>query len=272
MPEFPSKDGYHRFQQSVRHKARYVHDDDVRGFLSTLLETSKSRSKTLEKGEFLWRAQRGCEWRVEYAGTEAEQEVPCGLSPDRMKPKAECVGDGRVNPRGIPVLYLASNSATAVAEVRPWVGSYVSLAQFKVMRNCDVIDCSMDKTRSWQFVFLEGEPDPEKREQAVWGDLSHALSRPVTPEEPSTEYVPTQIIAEAFRAHGYEGIVYGSLLGNGLNLALFDIEAAELINCGLQEVTRVAYTFDQADNPYFIAKHYPEGKKAAVEEAASPDK
>jgi hypothetical protein len=189
-----------------------------------------------------------------------------------MKPKAEYVGDGRVNPRGIPVLYLASNSATAVAEVRPWVGSYVSLAQFKVMRDCNVIDCSMDKTRSWQFVFLKGEPDADKREQAVWGDLSHALSKPVTPEEPTTEYIPTQIIAEAFRAHGYDGIVYGSLLGNGMNLALFDCEAAELTNCGLHEVTRVAYTFDQADNPYFIAKHYPEtGKTGTVEEPPPPD-
>jgi hypothetical protein len=272
MAEFPSKESYHLFQQSVRHRSRYVHDDDVRGFLKTLLETSKSRSKTLEKGELLWRAQRGCEWRIEDAGTGAEQEVPCGLSPDRMNPKAEYVGDGRVNPRGIRVLYLTSNSATAVAEVRPWVGAYVSLAQFKVMRDCEVIDCSMDKTRSWHFVFQKGEPDAENREQAVWGDLSHALSRPVTPEEPSTEYIATQIVAEAFRAYGYDGILYGSLLGNGMNLALFDIKAAELINCGLQEVTHVAYTFDQADNPYFIPKHYPEAKKGAVESATSPEK
>ena len=79
MSEFPSKESYHRFQQSVRDKARYVHDDEVRGFLKTLLETSESRKKTLEKDKLLWRAQRGCEWRVEYAGTEAEQEVPCML-------------------------------------------------------------------------------------------------------------------------------------------------------------------------------------------------
>lgn len=57
----------------------------------------------------------------------------------------------------------------------------------------------------------------------------------MTPDEPITEYVPTQILAEAFRAHGYDGIVYRSLLGEGLYVALFDGSVAELINCGLYE-------------------------------------
>jgi len=120
---------------------------------------------------------------------------------------------------------------------------------------------------SLDLLFVKGEPDAHKREEAVWGDLSDALSRPVTPEEPTTEYIPTQITAEAFRAHGYDGIVYASRLGDGENVALFDCDSAELVNCGIYSVTRVAYTFDEAYYPYFVPRHYPEiGKGTAAAE------
>ena len=96
----------------------------------------------------------------------------------------------------------------------------------------------------------------EKREKIAWGDIGYAFSRPVTPDDPVTEYVPTQILSEAFRAHGFDGIVYRSLLAQGLNVALFDCAAAELINCGLYEVEAVHLSFSQCSNPYFITKHY----------------
>ncbi len=95
----------------------------------------------------------------------------------------------------------------------------------------------------------------------MWGEIAYAFSRPVTPDEPIIEYVPTQILAEAFRAHGYDGIVYRSLLGEGLNVALFDSGVAELLNCGLYETNSVSFKFDQCSNPYFIRKHYPELQK-----------
>jgi hypothetical protein len=79
------------------------------------------------------------------AGTDKEFEIPYAFEPERMVPQAEFVGDGRVNPRGIPCLYLASTKEAAMAEVRPWVGSYISLAQFKIMRDVVVVDCTKDE-------------------------------------------------------------------------------------------------------------------------------
>src|SRR5712692_4908741 len=208
MAEFISTDSYHRFEQTVKRKARYVHDDEVRAFLAVVMQTSQARKESIERSTVLWRAQRGYTWRTENEGQEEEFEVPDAYEPERMRPKAELVGDGRVNPRGIPCLYLASSQETAMAEVRPWVGSYISLAQFKVMRDVVVVDCSKDKRvfPNWLLNKDQKEMPAEKREQVVWGDIAHALSRPVTPDEPVTEYVPTQILAEAFRAHGYDGI------------------------------------------------------------------
>ena len=78
-----------------------------------------------------------------------------------------------------------------------------------------------------------------------------------------------------FRAHGYDGIVYKSLLGDGLNIALFDCDAAELINCGLYETNAVSFKFDQCGNPYFIAKHHEELQKIQAhvpkDEPAKPE-
>jgi hypothetical protein len=164
---------------------------------------------------------------------------------------------------------------TAMAEVRPWVGSYISLAQFKVMRDVVVVDCTKDKRMfpNWLLNQNQQEIPAEKCEQIAWGDIAHVLSRPVTPDEPDTEYVPTQVLAEAFRAHGYDGLVYKSLLGDGLNIALFDCDAAELINCGLYETNAVSFKFDPCSNPYFISKHYEELQKPpAADLNAEPPK
>jgi hypothetical protein len=258
MTEFVSSRDYSRFALSVTQKARYVHEEEVREFLATVVATSETRRDSIAKETILWRAQRGYEWRMEHEGEEYEFEVPCAFSSDRMVPTAEFVGDGRVNPKGIPSLYLSTTADTAMTEVRPWMGSYVSLAQFKIMRDLAIVNCSLDK-RMFPMWIVDGKPGelpPQKREQVVWGDISYAFSRPITPDHPAIEYIPTQILAEAFRAHGYDGIVYRSLLGDGLNIAIFNCDAAELINCGLYETKSVSFKFEQTDNPYFVSKHY----------------
>jgi hypothetical protein len=267
MAEFDSPDSYHRFEQTVKRKARYIHDDEIRSFLATVIETSEIRKNTIEDASVMWRAQRGYTWRVENQGEEEEFEVPDAYAPDRMIPKAEFVGDGRVNPRGIPCLYLASTKEAAMAEVRPWVGSYISLAQFKLMREVKIVDCTQDKRQFPHWLLSRKQLSAGEREQIVWGDIGYALSRPVTPDEPATEYVPTQVLAEAFRANGYDGIVYKSLLGEGFNIALFDCAVAELINCGLYETNAVTFRFDQCSNPYFVRKHYEALQNKALEDA-----
>ena len=57
-----------------------------------------------------------------------------------MVPDAEHATSGRLNPRGIPFLYLAEDSKTAIAEVRPWVGALVSMGVFEILRDCTLVD------------------------------------------------------------------------------------------------------------------------------------
>jgi hypothetical protein len=276
MAEFASLDAYGQFQRKVRLKARYIHDVTTREFIDLVLATSEARVKMLPKGHVLFRAQRGFTWRQERVGEPDEIDmIESAFGPERMVPNAECAGEGRVNVARIPCLYLATNRNTAMAEVRPWIGSKISVAEFKAVRECRIVDCSMDQKRSWDFIRvdlddldkLQPEPTGAEKEAGIWGDIAHAFSEPVSMDEPRSDYIPTQILGEAFREHGYDGIMYKSLLDErGKNIALFDLGSAELINCGLYETKSVTFAFSQADNPYFIVKHYPEIMKSLAKQ------
>jgi hypothetical protein len=243
--------------------ARHVLDDKNRSFLEAVVETSSKRKESVEKGAVLWRAQIGHQWGVEKItddnGDEIESfDIPEPFARERMMPLADRAGEGRVNPKGIPCLYFSTDMETAMTEVRPWIGSYVSVAQFVMLRDLVVVDCSADSARG-HFLYFDGrEPEPGKWEECVWGDINRALSQPVTRADDVAEYAPTQVLAEAFRNAGYDGIVYGSKLGSGRTVAVFDLTAADLANCHLYQVDAVNLKFSIAANPYFVTKYLKE--------------
>src|SRR5690242_18366035 len=142
-------------------------------------------------------------------------EIPVAHSPERMKPIPAKATDGRANPRGIPCLYLATKKDTAVLEIRPLIGSSVSVAQFMVLRELRLVDCSSERRDISLKRWLEPENllTPEEIEKAVWFDINAAFSKPVERGDNSIEYVPTQILAEAFKRHDFDGIAYKSSYG-----------------------------------------------------------
>jgi hypothetical protein len=162
--------------------------------------------------------------------------------------------EGRANPRGIPVLYAATKEDTAAAEVRPWIGAYVSVAQLRTRRDLQMVNCTSDETGL--KIYLT-EPDAEERERAVWRDIDLAFGRPVKRNEHSAEYAPTQLIAEVFRKQGFDGIGYRSSLGPGHNLALFDLDVVDLLNCTVFSVDGLRFEMREATNRYYVSKHYP---------------
>jgi hypothetical protein len=254
MADFNSSFGFTRFQHAVAYETRYVFGAEVQRFLQTVVETSSNRMRPLSKDEILWRAQLGN--GSEVAGEEdAEFEVPGPHPPGRMKPPAHSPFEGRVNPKGISCLYLANDKETAMAEARPWVGSCISVAQFKVVRDLVLIDCKQE-AGDGPWLLYEDDPDPAIREKAAWGQIGDAFSRPIGRGDWTPDYAVSQILAETFRSAGCGGVAYRSGLGKGLNIALFDINAAELVNCRLFRTKSVLYDFAEAAAPYYIAKHY----------------
>lgn len=251
MPEFESWQSYRSFAWSVKRRTRYVFDDQVTEFLRAVAATSGVRKRSVPSGKVLWRAQHGNGFEI-VRQEEHEFEVPAPFAPERMRPLPHSAREGRVNPKGIPCLYLATDKETAMAEVRPWVGSYISVGQFKTLRDLKLIDCSVEHDSGFSLFFEE--PPPDQREKAVWGDIDQAFSEPITEGDSTADYAPTQILAESFRGQGFDGIAYKSVLGGGFNVALFDLQAAEILNCFLYEAKAVSFEFSESANPYFVTK------------------
>jgi len=146
---------------------------------------------------------------------------------------------GRVNQAGKPVLYLASNSSTALAEVRPWKGAAVALADVRTKRRLHVVDLS--RTRPLESPFFVELPRWEMELSALLHRLSHDMSRPVMAHEKEVLYKPTQLLAWLMKSSGYDGCIYPSALGSGVNVTLFDPADAEVTQVAYVRVKRAAY-------------------------------
>lgn len=252
--EFESWRSYWNFARSVSRDFRYVRTPKVEAFLATVLETSQSRRTEIPQGRLFWRAQLGHAWRP-ISSTDSG-EIPCAHPRVRMKPLPDRAMDGRVNPRGIPCLYLATTQQAAMCEVRPWVGSHVSLGHFQTNRPLTVIDCSRrhaDLPFHFEVHDPAFEPAPQQRLEAVWAHIDRAFAEPMTRSDDQADYAPTQILAELFKQAGVDGVVYKSNFGDdGFNVAIFDPEAADLTYCALHELKTVAPTFVEAGDAYWV--------------------
>jgi hypothetical protein len=242
MQEFKSIFSYRKFAQEVRQKNRYFRSADSEDFLKMILETCQKRICVKPAGFILWRAQLGNDWKMKGEG-ELAYEIPCAYRNDRMKPLPNKADDGRINPRRIAYLYTATDIDTAIAEVRPWVGAYVSVGKFITQGEIRIIDCTQDRVKGMHL--FTKEPPQEEKEKYIWGDVNYAFSYPVGPGDDYAAYAPTQIIAELFKLNGLDGIIYGSSLGGGENVCLFDLDIAKLTSGTLFVVTSVIYTISE---------------------------
>ncbi len=195
----------------------------------------------------MYRAQRGVDTKpIQDNRGRLRVERPMGFSLDRMKPLADRAIQGRANPSGIPVLYLAGSIETAISEVRPWIGSHVSVAKVEITRDIRIVDLSSGTPSHTDIArdLMYPPRDPTQKEQRVWSSIESAFSEPVTASDDKADYVPTQILSEFFRSSGFDAIRYRSQFGEGgQNLALFNLKDAEVVYCSPYEVTSIAVKF-----------------------------
>jgi RES domain len=118
---------------------------------------------------------------------------------------------GRMNARGISVFYGATNVDTALAEVRPPVGSRVAVARFELIRPVRFLDVEVLRE-----VFVEGSVfDAEylwRLKRATFlGRLSERMTRPVMPDDEPFDYLVTQAIADYLATEmNLDGMIYPS--------------------------------------------------------------
>ena len=247
---FKSRQCYWEFCREVTQGSRSIHSEAVKDFLSNVLKTSQDRVEPVSSGSIFWRAQEGSDEKPVFLDDERVRYDPIPFPNERMKPLQEQASEGRVNPEGIPCLYLATDEKTAMAEVRPWLRSRISVGKFETVKELKLIDCSKHSSRA--YAHYEGEPGEEIT--AVWASIDSAFSRPVARSDKSSDYVPTQILAERFKSNGFDGILYKSALTtDGFNLALFDIDAATMVDGCVYIVEKIQFEFGgPLQNPDFL--------------------
>lgn len=250
MVEFEAWDGYSSFAQHVVNEERYFRSPAVSRFIEIVLQTSENRKRITAPDTKYWRAQLGYTTRPKEGAWGGS--ITSAFPNSRMKPKTGLAKEGRLNPKGISYLYAATDPQTAVSEVRPWHSSLVSVAELKVVQRLDLVDCSVDSEVALpRHEWLLGRLAlPGDREKAVWQDINQAFSRPVNPtDHAQLNYIPTQILAEAFKRYRYDGVIYKSQLGDGHNLALFNVALADVVETILFEVRNIECSLAPA-GPY----------------------
>lgn len=141
-------------------------------------------------------------------------------------PPKEKASAGRMNPAGIPYLYLAYDEKTALAETRSKKGDQVTVSQWSPARDLHVIDLSC-------FPRCPSVFSDKRREHDLVQFLykfTDEISKPVAHDgSEHIEYVPTQVVSEYFaqafkhaKNKRVDGLIYPSAVAQGgRNLVLF---------------------------------------------------
>lgn len=210
--------------------------EEVSGELDAVISPFISDLKFVLPKEGIWfRARTGYENRfVRSLGFDSEivrkphMGAQIGASPNP--------GNGRLNREGSPVLYLGSNPYTALAEIRPHPGHYVSLGGFEISKDLCVADFDPDIA-----LFATNENRLEMYEVIHYFD--RLMSTPVTPED-KISYRITQLLAEVLKQRGFDAVRFRSSVSEGANLCVFDPTNAAFVDThsGVRYVESVSYT------------------------------
>lgn len=155
-----------------------------------------------------------------------------------LAPPNELTTPGRANPRGISYLYAASNDETSIAEIRPWKGAIVTVANLQISKKLSVVDLSSISLSPFRF----DSPISALIVEKMLNAFAHDLSQPVNPNNLELDYLPTQFITELIKSKKYDGILFKSSLGSGKNIVIFDEMNVCVIDTSYKTITDICYT------------------------------
>lgn len=173
-----------------------------------------------------------------YRARACDESAPFPLG-EMGKPPEKLVGNGRANPVGIPCLYVASDSATAVAEIRPHKGEVVCVAEFKFKDSLSFVDLRDPRRKISPFFLDEDDLRMVHRNMGYLCRLGNELTMPVLPRSAHLDYLPSQYLCEFIKSCGYDGVVYKSAMGAGVNYAIFNDSNVTGIGVNMYQVNQV---------------------------------
>ena len=168
---------------------------------------------------------------------------------DLSAPPREKVLPGRANAKGQPVLYCADEESTAVAEVRPPKGSYVSVGTLRLNREARILDLA--KEHPGINPFLTESLGWQVQIQSLLNGFAEEMSRPLERDDDETHYLPCQRLADFIRNARFDGIRYPSAVSaEGSNVVLFDSTIADVVESRLIRVTTLSLEYEVEERPH----------------------
>lgn len=189
---------WRRFRKAILHHQRFF-NDRAKVFLAEIFDGIQNQSDIDDKPAF-YNLEPGEEplfYRARVVADEkafrAIQEDPASLmgSPPPGLRRA-----GRMNAAGIAVFYGATEKETAIAELRPAVGSLISLAAFRVHRPIHVLDLTRFTRAGRQLDIFAKNQMVRATQWAFMQSFATEISQPILPGDEHLEYVPAQVVAE----------------------------------------------------------------------------
>lgn len=169
---------------------------------------------------------------------------------DIHAPPAKMAKAGRANTKGQVVLYVADQETTAVAEVRPWRGLLVSVAELQTAKDLSIVDLS--KAPPPPNPFIDDAPRYERELEELLIAFGKELGKPLRRADNASDYLPSQNLVRRIRQSGfYDGIRYPSAMApDGTNIVLFEPRTAWVGPSRLVEVTCVGVTYGPPEDDW----------------------
>lgn len=221
---------WEQFCETIKHKRRFFfhstgHDDRDSYTPASLLSAIAGMSSRLGLinqlpiGTRLWRA------RTDLARRARASAGDFGPPPVHLATQTN-----RMNPPGIPMLYLASNTTTALLETRSTASR---VGRWRVIRPLRILD--LRRLPGVPGLFGDGDRSDRLALKFLRSFAADIMAPVDRDDHAHIEYLPSQVITEFMRDYDFEGgridgIAYGSTVHKGgWNVALF----ASLGNLGL---------------------------------------
>lgn len=217
--ESPLVTEWAKMEVSLRGEARYL-NPKVTAFMESIFggishdRTETGVSVLVNAGpgtsyEFLYRARVfQSDYDLWFALQHPEKSLGC--------PPSGVGSGGRMNAAGLPAFYGATNTETALAEVRPPVGSSVAIAKFSVIRQLNLLNLKLlSQVRLPQSASLFDQNTKFAAQRRDFlRKLSERMTLPVMPENQDHNYLITQVVADYLAMHpgaSIDGIIYPSV-------------------------------------------------------------
>lgn len=203
-----------------------------------------------------------------FQSAERLEEALCRPDLHLGSPPARLASAGRMNARGISVLYGATSAGVALAEVRSPVGSKVAAAKFDIIRPLRLLDLTaLDGVQDGGSIF---DPSLKGRLERVafLRTLGEHMTRAVMPDDEAFDYLATQAVSDFLATENeprLDGIIFGSAQAKtGRNVVLFHNAArveAMTFPEGTEITARTGYGTDEGwEIDYGVSEEVPKPK------------